>query len=212
MWSILCIVFLVTSSSAHEHDEACDDVLQLVGWNSAAHTSFDPAGWTVIFSGKEIPCDGYVTQWMYWAKVSQPFRGIVLRPTDQDNVFTVVGINDISAGAINQAVIYTVPKDERIEARQGDVIGLGWSDASPQTTWTTSCNGAAQVRWYRDSDPSDLAPGDTATTTGVQDRCWSFSALVTSKLVHSHQASFRMMRMGKLSTKSLRREVPDSNW
>ena len=94
-------------------------------------------------------------------------------------MYIVVGINDIPAGAINETVVYTVPKDQRIQVRQGDVIGVGWSDASPQTTWVVGGPGAAEIRWYQDSDPSDLQVGDTAITTAVQNRPWSFSAAVT---------------------------------
>ena len=152
-------------------DNTCDDV-NVVGWNSAPRKKFDTAGWTVIFSGKPIPCDGEISQWMYWATVSKPLRAVVWRPTNAVTVYTVVGINDIPAGVINEAAVYIVPKDQRIEVRQGDVIGVSWSDASPQTTWVVGGPGAAEIRWYRDSDPSDLNVGSKCITTGVQSRSW----------------------------------------
>lgn len=175
----------------HNHDngkkedhEICNDV-SVVGWNSAARTSFETSGWSVIFSGKPLPCDGEVSQWMYWAKVSEPLRAVVWRPTNVDTVYTVVGINDIPAGVTNEAVVYTVPKDQRIEVHQGDIIGVSFSDASPQITWVDDSSDAAQVRWYPDSDPSDLSVGDEAITTGVADGAWSFSAIVT-EAGHDH--------------------------
>ena len=157
----------------------CTDI-KVVGWNSAARALIDAQGWTIVFSGKVIPCDGVVSQWTYWALVSQPFRAIVWRPTAVDTQFHVVGINDIPAGPINEAVVYTVPRDERINVKQGDVIGVGWSDSSPQITWSRGENTAAASRWYRQADPSNLQVGDSRSTSGAQDRSWSFSALVHS--------------------------------
>ena len=161
------------------------DLLTIIGWHSEARPTSDPVGWSFVISGeeKEIPCDGKVIAWNYYATVAQPFRTVVWRRTPSPTQFSVVGINDIPAGEINKAVTFSVPKEQRIEVRKGDLIGIAFNEANAKVQYRSGGAGAVETRWYRDSDPNDLQPGQIATTTGIRDRSWSFSAQVLGMLV-----------------------------
>ena len=68
-----------------------------------------------------------MSEWRYWAARAEPFRAMVFRNANDDGtLFDIVGINDIPAGPIRQAVTYQVPENERIVVRKGDVIAFGW--------------------------------------------------------------------------------------
>ena len=109
---------------------------------------------------------------------------MVWRRTPSPTQFSVVGINDIPAEEINKAVIFSVPKEQRIEVRKGDLIGIAFNEANAKVQYTNEgAVGAVETRWYRDSDPNDLQPGQIATTTGIYDRSWSFSAQVLGMFV-----------------------------
>ena len=75
-------------------------------------------------------CDGKLVEWKYQMKASNPFRAIVYRPVDGSDVeFQVVGVNNIPAGDINTPLTYTVPENERIAVKAGDLIGWSFDGA-----------------------------------------------------------------------------------
>ncbi len=156
-------------------------MLDIIGWNSEPRPTTDTVGWTFVFSGgeKEIPCNGAVIAWNYYASVAAPFRAIVWRRTSTPTQFSVVGINDIAAGPINTAVTYSVPKDQRIEVRKGDLIGLAMKETNAKVPYRNGGADITQTRWLRNNNPDTMQPGDIVDLiTGVTDRSWSFSAQV----------------------------------
>ena len=104
----------------------------------------DGDGWHMISPAKQITCDGEVTEWRYQAKQSYPFKAIIGRPVAGSSTqFTIIGTNDIPAGAVNEQVVYSVPENDRIAVQPGDVIG--W--ACPNAVLSANLGGSDLVRW-----------------------------------------------------------------
>ncbi len=79
--------------------------------------------YAMVSPNNSFPCSGKVTQWSFQGNRSESFRAIVWRPVEGSSTeFAVVGFNDIPSGNIRSGY-YTVPADERISVKPGDVIG-----------------------------------------------------------------------------------------
>ena len=102
---------------------------------------------------QQFTCDGLLVEWRYQAKASNPFRAIVWRPINgSDAEFQIVGINDIPAGDIDTPVAYTVPENERIEVKSGDLIG--WSFGSSSLAF--DYGGDHRILWKRNLNDLDV--------------------------------------------------------
>ena len=105
-----------------------------IGWPIQDRELIDIGGWTMVSVDQPFTCDGKLVEWRYQVKASNPFRAIVWRPvTGSDNEFQIVGINDIGSSDINTPITYTVPENERIAVKAGDLIG--WSFDTPSLAY-----------------------------------------------------------------------------
>ena len=121
-------------------------------------------------------CNGQVTAWQYQAKKSNAFRAIVWRPVEGSATkFRIVGINDIPAGAVNTPVTYTVPVNQRITFKAGDVIGWSFGDAS----LAYNKGGGYRVRWLFGNLHASLQVNQVRNIqTGAEEREYSIAATV----------------------------------
>ena len=135
----------------------------------------DSSGWTMVSLDQLFLCNGQVTEWRYQGKTSNEFRAIVWRPVDGPHTqFRIVGINDIPAGAANTPVTYTVPENERITVRAGDVIG--WSFGESVLTYNIG-GGHHSVRWVgRNLHGSLQANQLHDINSGIEEREYSIAA------------------------------------
>ena len=154
-----------------------------VGWTTIQRELHDTNGWIVVFDGKRIPCDGFVTKWNFYPKAQNALRAIIFRRSGDYTLWEIIGINNISETNVipNTANSYTVPISEIIQVQADDVIGLAWNDASPMTAWCRCGEDQQSIRWLRSEDPmtSTLVVGQRVVTTGHECREWSISAEVS---------------------------------
>ena len=114
------------------------------GWPIQDRNGPDVPNWTMISPDKQIPCAGLIVQWRYQAKASHPFQAVIWRSVaNSATQFTVVGINEIPVGAINQPVAYLVPENERITVQPGDVLGWSFADG----VLAVNGGGSDVIRW-----------------------------------------------------------------
>ena len=130
----------------------------------------------MVSPDQKFSCSGQVKEWRYQGKKSHGFRAIVWRPVDRSATkFRIVGINNIPAGPINKVVSYTVPKNERITVKAGDVIG--WSFGASVLTYNGG--GSFRVRWVGGNLHGSLkANQERDIRGGVQKREYSIVAEV----------------------------------
>lgn len=104
----------------------------MFGWPIQNRLELDTGSqYTMVSPSTQFTCDGEVTEWRFQARASNPLRAIVFRPIDGTTTqFKIIGFNDIPASEINTPILYTVPENERITVRQGDVIGFSYDQAS----------------------------------------------------------------------------------
>ena len=152
-------------------EEKCE-----AGWEIKNRAGPDSSGWTMVSPDQKLNCNGEVTKWRYQGKKSNPFRAIVWRPVgNSDTKFRIVGINKIPAGKVNGLVSYTVPKNERITVKAGDVIG--WSFGASVLTYNGG--GSHRVRWVGGNLHEGLkANQERNINGGVQKREYSIAAKV----------------------------------
>ena len=151
-------------------DEYC-----FAGWPIQNHGTEDAAGYHMIYPAKQITCDGVVTEWRYQAKQSYPFKAIIGRPVAGSSTkFTIIGINDIPAGAVNQQVVYSVPENDRIAVQPGDVIG--WAFHNGVLSYTTG--GSALVRWVYVGNNSTLNVNQISDFSGSGNRQYAIEATI----------------------------------
>ena len=129
----------------------------------------------MVSPDQKFPCDGLVTEWRYQAKRSSAFQAMVWRQiVGSDTQFQIVGINDIPAGAVNTTVTYTLPENESIIVRAGDVIGWSFGEA----VLPFNGGGDYRVRWLKKTDQlGNLAVNQVHNITkGVKEREYSIAA------------------------------------
>ncbi|XP_072017008.1 uncharacterized protein [Amphiura filiformis] len=149
----------------------------IVGWPIEDRGGPDSSGWTIVSPDQPFLCSGHVITWTYQGKFSGAFRAIVFRPTEGSvTEFQIVGINNIPAGAVNTPVTYTVPVNERIAVRAGDVIGWSFGDG----VITYNNGGNYSVRWVSENLPASLEVNQIVDFNyGVKPREYSIEATVT---------------------------------
>ena len=81
----------------------------------------------------------------------------------ENNVYDIIGINDIPAGNIEQAVTYKVPDNERINVLAGDVLGYAWNSPGPKHIVLGHADDGDVV-------PHKLYTGSSPDTLNVNDR------------------------------------------
>ena len=125
---------------------------------------------------------GFVTKWMYFPKAPDPFLAIVFRPsTTTQNVFTVVGINDIASGVANAANTVTVPDDEHILVQPLDVVGFAhYAGVNPRIAWDDLGSTAGSMKWFDYVLSGSFYVGMSVQATREVIREVSFQAEVTN--------------------------------
>lgn len=151
------------------------DIACSTGWPRQNRGRNDGPGWTMVSPVKKFSCDGQVIEWQYYSKASSPFKAIVWRPIeDSDTQFQIVGVNIIPAGALNTEVTYTVPDNELITVKSGDLIGWSHEGVVPFNT-----GGGTRVRFVGGHLYANLVVGLVQTINqGVEDREYSIAATV----------------------------------
>ena len=121
-------------------------------------------------------CNGQVTEWRYQGKQSNAFRAIVWRQVEGSATqFQVVGINGIPAGAVNTLVSYTVPENDRITVKAGDVVGWSFGDS----VLAYNNGGGFRVRFVDGNLHDSLQVNQVHDiNAGVQEREYSIAATV----------------------------------
>ena len=151
------------------------------GWPIQNHPSSDASGWTFVSPAKPIICNGEVSEWRYLAKQLHPFQAVIWRPVDAfESRYKVVGINNIPKGsAIDQTTIYSVPSNERISVKAGDMIG--WSFGGPAGVIAASFDSkyAAQVKMVKGAS---LDVNQSVDFKHTQDRAYSIEVTVIQGL------------------------------
>ena len=136
----------------------------------------DTDDWTFVLREKEVPCDGVISHWLFWAKRSEPFRGIVWREKAY-NQYQIVGINNIPASSANQVVNHTVPETERFSVLKGDLLGFAFTRAS--LAFQTQRADTSQVGWVKNRSPYSMASGEIHTIVNYEERAYSLAAIVS---------------------------------
>ena len=128
-----------------------------------------------------IPCDGELTEWLYWAETSGSFRAVVVRPdTENENNFTIVGINDINttSGMANEKTTYRVPENERFMVESGDMVAVGMLK-SDNPGLHVSDNNLREIRIrFASIDSATLTSGSILSTQYVGDHEVSIAAII----------------------------------
>ena len=138
----------------------------------------DGDDWSFVFPEKEVPCDGVISNWLFWARRREPFRAIVWRQAgDQDNRFQIVGINNIPARSVNQVEDYTVPVTERFSVLKGDLLGFAFRRSS--LAYQLQRADTSRVRWFKNRSPYSMASGAVYTISSYGDRAYSLAAIVS---------------------------------
>ncbi|XP_072014892.1 uncharacterized protein [Amphiura filiformis] len=127
----------------------------------------DLAGWIMASPDAKFHCDGILTEWRFQSQlIAYPFKAIVWRHVSGTQ-YSVVGINAISAGyPTDEEVVYTVPENEYISVRAGDVIGWAYPTSGIALQYTITVDGS-QVLWKPDTVPPLIQ--DTLTDNQVVD-------------------------------------------
>ena len=121
----------------------------VTGWQVQNRGSLNSNSWIMVSPDQKFVCDGLVTEWRYQGKRASAFQAMVWRQIEGSATqFQIVGINDIPGGAVNTPVTYTVPEDERIIVRAGDVIGWSFGEA----VLPYNEGGDYRVRWLQKTD------------------------------------------------------------
>ncbi len=97
------------------------------GWPVEYRSNYDSSGFTMV-SQKEFSCYGKITHWSWYVYSSnRPFRAIVWRRESGSSTrYKIMGINDLQSSSTGRTS-YTVPEDEQIFVKPGDVIGWSYS-------------------------------------------------------------------------------------
>ena len=129
----------------------------------------------MVSPAKTFSCEGQVIEWQYYGKASRPFKAIVWRPVEGSDIqFQIVGINVIPAGATNTPVTYTVPDNELIIVKAGDMIGWSHEGVVPYNG-----GGGTRVRWLKGHLYASLDVGQVHDINyGTGDREYSIAATV----------------------------------
>ena len=132
----------------------------------------------MVSPDKQFLCNGQVTEWRYIGKNSSPFRLIVWRPIDGSATqFRIVGINGIPAGVVDTLVIYTVPENQRITVKAGDVIGWSFGDSG---VLAYHVGGIYRVTWLAGNLYDSLQANQIRVfNTGVEERDYSIAVSVS---------------------------------
>ncbi|XP_072017507.1 hyalin-like [Amphiura filiformis] len=127
------------------------------GWDIIGYPNINSGNLVMIAVHKDIPCNGFVTEWRFYTKESRPLKVIMWRHESGDS-FQVVGINtiDINPDQINKPIIYVVPESERIEVQAGDMIG--W--ASDHGVLAYDYQSDTLIQWSSSLDTSSLTVND----------------------------------------------------
>ena len=136
--------------------------------------------WTFVSPAKNITCNGEVIEWRYLLNVLRPFQAVIWRPIEAfPSKFKVVGINDIPKGTvINEEIIYSVPKKERISVKEGDMIG--WSGYQVMAFNLDSVHDA-QIKYIGVIGHPTLEVNLTVEFDATDDRAYSIEAKVQSE-------------------------------
>ena len=170
----------------------------IFGWSTSNRgTTLDGDDWTFVFPEKEVPCDGAISHWLYWARRREPFRAIVWRHTgDQDNQFQIVGINNVPAGSINEKVNYTVPVTERFPVLKGDLLGFAFKRSS--LAYQHQRAERSRVHWFKNRSPYSMASGEIYIISSYGERGYSLAAIISPTT--SGKISFMDMILYTLAT------------
>ena len=149
------------------------------GWPIQNHPSSDDSGWTFVSPAKPITCDGEVAEWRYLAKRLHTFQAVIWRPVNgYPTKYKVVGINNIPKGsAIDQTTIYSVPLNERISVKAGDMIGWSYDGPNGVIAFTFNSKYAANVKIIYGAS---LDVNQTVDFNITQERHYSFEVTVTT--------------------------------
>ena len=135
----------------------------------------DDPNWTMVSPDQRFLCNGQVTAWQYLGQNSNAFRAIVWRPINTSATqFRIVGINNIPAGAVNTPVTYTIPENQRISVKAGDVIGWSFGDS----VLPYNFGGANRVRYLKGNLNGSLTNQVLDINFGVWEREYSIAATV----------------------------------
>ena len=148
------------------------------GWPIVNHGIHDSSDWTFVSPSKYIQCNGFVVEWRYVAERLYPFKAVIWRKVEGfPSKFKVVGINEIPVGSVtNQEITYTVPENERISVKAGDVIG--WSHGPALLSWILGGNHLTQIQYVSRINQPTLEENQIVAFSHLEDRHYSIQVTV----------------------------------
>ena len=148
------------------------------GWPLVSYGTSDTSDWIFVSPAKYIPCNGFVVEWRYVAQQLYSFKAVIWRKIEGfPSKFKVIGINEIPAGSVtNQEIIYTVPENERISVKVGDMIG--WSHGPALLPWILGGNHLAQIRFVSKVTHPTLEENQIVEFGDLEERHYSIQVTV----------------------------------